>query len=97
MFWDPCSVHAACQHDAVQLLNIMHSQTVKHPCILLYLKEDILLMKGNLFSLSDPRGQREAAVRAGLGPSRAGEVQDDFGEVRFKISLSSFQIYYIYI
>ena len=75
----------------------MHSQTVKHPCILLYLKEDILLMKSNLFSLSDPRGQREAAVRAGLGPSRAGEVQDDFGEVRFKISLSSFQIYYIYI
>ena len=54
-------------------------------------------MKGNLFSLSDPRGQREAAVRAGLGPSRAGEVQDDFGEVRFKISLSSFQIFYIYI
>ena len=31
--------------------------------------------------LSDPRGQGEAAVRAGLGASRAGEVQDDLGKV----------------
>ena len=35
----------------------------------------------NMLLLSDPRGQGEAAVRAGLGASRAGEVQDDLGKV----------------
>ena len=85
------SVHAACQHDAVQLLNIMHS---KAESILVYShsfkKVPFLETKCNMLPLSDPRRQGEAALRTGLCSSRAGEVQNDLGEVNKTVFFSSY-------
>ena len=84
------SVHAACQHDAVQLLNIMHSKA-ESILVYSYSFKKVLFVetKCNILPLSDPRRQGEAALRTGLCSSRAGEVQNDLGEVKTTFLFSS--------
>ena len=84
------SVHAACQHDAVQLLNIMHSKA-ESILVYSYSFKKVLFVetKYNMLPLSDPRRQGEAALRTGLCSSRAGEVQNDLGEVNKTFFFSS--------